>query len=216
MTDAGYRKLIPWLIGAWFLFALVASAVHLFYTGPDGPPVALGLAALVPVAAVWIWAAASRSFRQFLLGLNPHSLTLIHSWRIVGYAFLVLYTYAILPGVFALSAGWGDIAIGATAPFVAASLVRFDRRKSFILWQALGITDLVMALTLAASARWISPHAAATTPMTLLPLSLIPTFAVPLLLILHGICIAQARRWNASSHADARVATSWIEGQQPL
>jgi hypothetical protein len=31
--------------------------------------------------------------------------------------------------------------------------------------------------------------------MTVLPLSLIPTFAVPLLLILHAISIAQARRW---------------------
>ena len=33
--------------------------------------------------------------------------------------------------------------------------------------------------------------------MTVLPLSLIPTFAVPLLLILHVICIAQARQWAA-------------------
>jgi hypothetical protein len=31
--------------------------------------------------------------------------------------------------------------------------------------------------------------------MTVLPLSLIPTFAVPLLFILHFICIAQALRW---------------------
>jgi hypothetical protein len=31
--------------------------------------------------------------------------------------------------------------------------------------------------------------------MTTLPLSLIPTFVVPLLLIFHIICIAQATRW---------------------
>jgi hypothetical protein len=36
-------------------------------------------------------------------------------------------------------------------------------------------------------------------PMTVLPLSLIPTFAVPLLLILHLISIAQAKSWNAAS-----------------
>ena len=32
--------------------------------------------------------------------------------------------------------------------------------------------------------------------MTTLPLSLIPTFAVPLLMVLHGISIAQAARWQ--------------------
>jgi hypothetical protein len=31
--------------------------------------------------------------------------------------------------------------------------------------------------------------------MTALPMSLIPTFAVPLLFLLHIICIAQARGW---------------------
>jgi hypothetical protein len=35
--------------------------------------------------------------------------------------------------------------------------------------------------------------------MTVLPLSLIPTFLVPLYLILHVICIAQARGWRSVS-----------------
>jgi hypothetical protein len=32
--------------------------------------------------------------------------------------------------------------------------------------------------------------------MTELPMSLIPTFAVPVLFLLHIICIAQAKRWT--------------------
>lgn len=32
--------------------------------------------------------------------------------------------------------------------------------------------------------------------MTVLPLSLISTFGVPLMIILHVICIAQARQWS--------------------
>jgi hypothetical protein len=32
--------------------------------------------------------------------------------------------------------------------------------------------------------------------MTVLPMSLIPTFAVPLFMILHFISIAQARQWQ--------------------
>ena len=64
-----------------------------------------------------------------------------------------------------------------------------------MLWQALGITDLVMAVSLGTLAGVIDPHGIPTSPLTVLPLSLIPTFAVPLLLILHVICIAQAMRW---------------------
>jgi len=35
--------------------------------------------------------------------------------------------------------------------------------------------------------------------MTVLPLSLVPTFLVPLFVIFHLICIAQARTWNVAS-----------------
>jgi riboflavin transporter FmnP len=46
------------------------------------------------------------------------------------------------------------------------------------------------------AARFINPHGIATSAMTVLPMSLIPTFAVPLFLILHFISIAQARQWQ--------------------
>ena len=139
---------------------------------------------------------ASENFRQFVYSLNPRTLTLLQSWRIAGYAFLVLYAYGILPGIFALPAGWGDIFIGATAPLIALGFTGTNHRKGYILWQVLGITDLVTAVTLGTTARLVSPQAAATSAMTELPLSLIPTFGVPLFLIFHIICIAQARRWN--------------------
>jgi hypothetical protein len=74
-------------------------------------------------------------------------------------------------------------------------------RKGFILWQVLGIADLVNALALGALAGVIDPHGIPTTAMTVLPMSYIPTFAVPVFLILHIICIAQARRWPTTHFA---------------
>ena len=68
-------------------------------------------------------------------------------------------------------------------------------RGIFILWQLLGMLDLVTAVTLGATAALVNPNGIPTTPMTALPMSLIPTFAVPLLFLLHIICIAQARGW---------------------
>jgi hypothetical protein len=128
--------------------------------------------------------------------LNPRTLTFLQAWRIDGFVFLALYTYGILPGQLALPAGWGDIVIGVTAPFVALKLANPGNRKSFIVWQLLGITDLVIAIGSGVSAQLIHPHGIATSAMTGLPMSLIPTFEVPLFLILHFISIAQARQWQ--------------------
>ena len=201
MDNAKYGKLAAGLIVAWFVFTLSASSLHVFRTDFSRPPIFLGLAALTPIVVFAAWFSVSKGFRQFLESLNVGTLTFVQSWRIAGYVFLALYVYAILPGVFALSAGWGDAFIGATAPWVALRLANPSHRKSFILWQVLGLLDLVLAVTFGTTARLIAPHGISTTPLTVLPLSLIPTFAVPLFLILHFICIGQARRWPAQAHS---------------
>jgi hypothetical protein len=196
MTNEKYAKLTTGLIFVWFLFSLTASALHLFVTAPGQPPLPVGLAVLIPIVIFGIWSAASQPFRQFLLSLNPRTLTIVQSWRIAGFVFLALYTYGILPGQMALPAGWGDIAIGATAPFVALKLADSQHKKSFIFWQFLGITDLVLAVGSGVTAQLLNPHGVSTGAMTVLPMSLIPTFAVPLFLILHFVSIAQARQWQ--------------------
>jgi hypothetical protein len=206
MTNANYGKLTAWLIAAWFSFSLVASALHLFLTTPEQPPLPLLFAVLIPIAIFSIWYLRSASFREFVLSLDPSALTTSQSWRIAGYAFVVLYVYRILPGIFALPAGWGDIFIGSTATLAAAKLAAPRRRAGFILWQLLGMTDLVLAITFGASAGFISQSPISTQPMTLLPLSLIPTFGVPLFFIIHIICIAQARRWPSESYGAAKHA----------
>ncbi len=197
MKGRNYSKWVGGIVAVWFASAFSASASHLFPSAPGRPPIALAVAALLPIALFLVWFAGSDGFRQFVLGLNPKTLTLVHSWRLAGFTFLVLYTYHILPGMFALPAGWGDIVIGATAPLVAQKLTDARHRKSFILWQILGVADLVDAITLAAVSAVVQPQGMAPGAMAVLPLSLIPTFAVPLLLILHVICMAQARGWNA-------------------
>jgi hypothetical protein len=191
-----YGKLTAGLIGAWFVFSLIASGLHLYTTAPGKIPLPLplGLAVLTPIILFLVWFASSESLRHFTLSLDPRGLTMVQSWRIGGFVFLVLATYGILPRMFGLPAGWGDIAIGATASLVALKLANADHRRAFLLWQVLGIADLVIAITLGTLAKVIDPRGIPTDAMTVLPLSLIPTFAVPLLLIVHIICIAQANR----------------------
>ena len=154
-----------------------------------------------------LWFTVSPGFRQFALSLNMRTLTIVQSWRIAGFLFLALYLYKVLPGLFALPAGSGDILVGATAIPVAIKMTNPDHRKGFIRWQVLGILDLVMAVTLATIARLQGMDMGA---MTVLPLSLVPSFIVPLLMILHIICIAQARQGHERkyAHVEEKFAAS--------
>jgi hypothetical protein len=222
MTNASYGRLTTGIIAAWFLFALSASALHVFETAPNAPPIPVGASALTPIIIFLIWFAASPGFRRFVLSLNPVTLTFVQSWRIAGLTFLSLYAAGLLPGFFALPAGVGDIAIGATAPWAALKLANFSRRRGFIFWQILGMIDLVTAVATGTAARLISPHGAPTAVMTVLPMSLIPTFAVPVFFILHIISIAQARQWKElrdpevekrlSASAQAGTGTAELSG----
>jgi hypothetical protein len=195
-----YRNVVAVLVGAWFALALSASALGVFKNNSDSLALSVGIAALAPIVLFLFWFTTSAGFRQYLRTLNPRTLTMAQSWRVNGLVFLILGTLGILPWLFALPAGLGDMAIGITAPWVAEKWIagKFadaEHKKSYISWQILGILDLVTAVTLGTTARLIDPSGPGMGAMTVLPLSLVPTFIVPLLFIVHVISIAQAREW---------------------
>jgi hypothetical protein len=213
-----YGKLTAGLIAAWFIFALSASALHLFENAANRVGLAVALAALTPILVFSLWFGISQKFREFTLSLNPRALTAVQSWRILGFVFVLLQAYRLLPAVFALPAGYGDMVIGMTATAVAWKLADPSHRASFTLWQVLGIADLVNAVGLGTTAPLLSPHGAPMVLMTVLPLSLIPTFLVPLFLIFHIVCIAQAKAWKGASgnarQTSMRVQASATDGLQ--
>ena len=70
-----------------------------------------------------------------------------------GFSFIALYVYGILPGFFAWPAGLGDMAIGATAPWILVALPRRPRSRRAALssrWNRLGLLDLFVAISLGA------------------------------------------------------------------
>jgi len=182
---------IVWRAFAFYTAVVVYSFTAALVIGGDEKT-----SATVPIVAFALWFAASPKFREFTLSLNPQNLTLFHSWRVIGVVFVILEAHRMLPAVFAFPAGYGDIFIGATAGIVAARFTGPSHRATFITWQLLGIFDLLNAVALGITAGLIDPHGASMLPMTVLPLSLVPTFGVPLLMIVHIIAIAQARSWK--------------------
>ena len=77
-------------------------------------------------------------------------LELPHTPRVAGVAFLLYMALGHLPALFALPAGLGDIAAGIAAPLVARRLAQGTGRRAALWFNAFGMTDLVVALTLGA------------------------------------------------------------------
>lgn len=194
-----YAKITLAILVAWFTFALTASARHVFLNAEQRVGLSVAFAASTPIVVFALWFGLSKGFREFVMSLNPRVITFTQIWRLIGLEFVLLESRQVLPGVFALPAGYGDIFIGATAGFVAWKLATPRHRTSFIAWQLLGMLDLVTAVGLGVTARLIDSTGPTMEPMTVLPLSLIPTFFVPLYFVLHVITIAQARQWKTSS-----------------
>lgn len=207
MTNTHYKQLTISLICAWFLFSLSASALDLYKSDVSRPPIVLALAAVLPILLFSLWYLVSAGFRRFATSLNPRALTMVQTFRINGFVFLVLSAMGILPAIFALPAGLGDMTIGVTAPLIADKLARGGFSRGIVRWQVLGMVDLVMAVSLGATAGLFSSGPATTTPMTVLPLSIIPVFFVPLLFILHLVCMAQARQ-QQSNRSEEQLLSS--------
>jgi hypothetical protein len=191
------RNLTLAILVVWFLLAVAGSLLGVFDSEPR-PPLPLGLAAVIPVALFAFCYLTSVRFRELVLSLDLRILTVAQTWRVGGIVFLILYQHGALPGAFAIPAGWGDIVIGITAPVVAWYWKRPFPSKTFIVWNVMGSLDLVMAVSLGvlASATPVGVLAGDVTTrlMGQFPLSLIPTFFVPLLLILHLISLSRVRK----------------------
>ncbi|MGH3203034.1 MAG: hypothetical protein ACRDOA_12455 [Streptosporangiaceae bacterium] len=140
-------------------------------------------------------------------------LELPHSFRVAdGAAFVLIMALGHLPPLFALPAGLGDIAAGIAAPLVARRLAQGTGRRAALWFNAFGMTDLIVALTLGALTAYqlihVTPSGA---PISELPLALVPTVGVPLLFAVHITSVsalARARRTLLPATAPEPAATA--------
>jgi hypothetical protein len=196
----GIRLGITLVLSVWFLLVASLGGAGAFSASPGSPPVALAIAVTAPLLFFFALLRLSQSLREFVLALDLRLIAGVQAWRWAGFGFLALYAHHVLPGMFALPAGLGDMAIGVTAPWVMLALVRqpaFAASATFRRWNVLGIIDLVVAVslgTLSATLTTGAPGEISTAPMATLPLLLIPAFLVPLFLMLHTAALMQSRQ----------------------
>ena len=196
----GIRLAVAITLTAWLLLVVSLGVAGVFVGPPGTPPLPIAMAVAVPLVLFFAWQRLSQSFREFVLTLDLRLIAGMQAWRWAGLGFLSLYAHNILPAVFALPAGLGDMAIGVTAPWMILALIRqpgFAARGAFIRWNVLGILDLLIAVSIGAASAFFTtgaPGEISTAPMATLPLLLIPAFLVPLFLMLHSAALMQSRQ----------------------
>ncbi len=195
------------MLAVWLILAAAAAALGAFTPAPTRPPLALPVALVGPLVLFALTYLGSVRFHDYVLGLDLGLLTMLQSWRVVGIMFVVLYAHGLLPALFAFPAGFGDFAVGVAAPFVALAILsgRAGWRRRVPWLNVAGLLDFVGAITTAvvtgSSAIGIFAGEVTSDVMTALPLSLIPTFIVPLWIILHAIALLQLARLPGQERA---------------
>jgi hypothetical protein len=205
-NPSSVRSLVDAVLAIWLLLVLLLGANGAFAQSSEAPPLPILFGVTVPLVLFAAAYGGSGAFRSLILSADLRLLTSIQAWRAGGLGFLALYAHGVLPGLFAWPAGLGDIAIGVTAPWMMLALLRrpaFAGSPRFVVWNLLGILDLVVALTMGAlSSGFIAGLAGnvTTAAMAQLPLVLIPAFLVPLFVMLHLTALLQARQLMRASH----------------
>ena len=185
-------RIVFWI---WFIAALFIGRQLVLQRLPPAaiPAFVFGLSALlvdlyfrIPPLRAWVDA------------LDLRAIVLLHVTRFVGIYFLVLYHRGELPHDFAVNGGIGDIVVATFAlPVALAPLDDGTRRRALVIWNVAGLIDILFVAATAARLNFADP--AQTHALTHLPLSLLPTFLVPLIIASHVVIFARVARLQSAA-----------------
>jgi hypothetical protein len=190
------RLSIGALMALWFTGVLWVGAPGTISTS------LLGAAVLIPIAVLSVIGFGSIVGRGRLQSAPLPALIALHAIRLLGVLFVLLYAAKRLPAPFAPVAGWGDIAIGATAFPIALWVARQpDTARGAVIAVSLG------ALSAPGSIRvfFDDPSSAL---IASLPWILIPCFLVPSLSFVHLVVFYRTLRTRVAEDRNPLTTTS--------
>jgi len=212
MQNESLRRMNTYVIVGvivWVGSALVAGWLGLF-SQPGGPPTLLGLFIALPIAVCTTLYLASGRFREFAHGISLPLIVGAHLWRYVGLGFVMAWLFGKLPPQFGIPEGIGDIVAAVFALPLALALYRGRPvRTSYVVWNIFGLVDLVSAISVGVlysqGSFGILRTGVSTALMTTFPVHLIPTFFVPLFIMLHVLALLRRKEVErAAGHAIVR------------
>jgi hypothetical protein len=179
-----------WLAIAW------SAAINGFFK-PGGAIPVLPIAALGPVIVGVPILLRSVRIGEVLDAMPASWLVALQVFRVLGSTFLVGWIYHVVPGIFALPAGIGDVLTGLFAVPIAIALASETRQswQAAIAWNIFGLADFAIALSIGfAIAFHVIETGFASATGGLYPTVLIPAFAVPSAIMLHALSLRQLWR----------------------
>ena len=200
------------LLLAWFAIALALSYEEAFRGAANRQPtIEFGVLVPIVIGLALLW--RSSTVRRVLDAVPQSWLVGVQFYRALGLIFLLLLGEGRLPPQFALPAGYGDVAVGLTAPVVAWAYARgvYGRETIVRAWNLFGLLDLLVAvgtgfMTSPSPFQSLSVDA----PNELIsafPLVMVPVFAVPLSVLLHVASLMKLGRSAAHTAHDRATAT---------
>jgi hypothetical protein len=205
------RVLIAAALTLWFCLIVAAGATGAL-ARPIGPGIpGVGLGVLIPIVVLSLLVLGTARGRDLVRRVPMTALVGLHMVRVLGITFVLLYWAKRLPAPFAPVAGWGDIAVGLLAMPLALMLLRSEAatpRGWIVAWNLLGLTDLVVAVTLGATSTpgpiRLFHGEPSSAIMTNLPWILIPCFLVPSFIFVH-LCTFYRLRTLAPAERSERL-----------
>lgn len=191
-------------LGGWLAAVLWLAPTSSSLPDPDPfavtPLIPLFILLLFTVSLIALWRSAS--LRRVLAAVPLSTLCALQVWRVIGIVFVILLAEGQLPAHFALPAGWGDVGVGVTAPLVALALARRARGATALAigWNIFGLLDLVVAVGMGTGLLApllvpdLGPRVPPAAAMGLLPMMLVPAFAVPVSVMVHVLALARLVR----------------------
>lgn len=176
-------------VGLWFAVVFTLSITGWFqqFTAAQ----LFGIGALVSATGFVVLHALSERFRGFTRARSLRRLTLAQTLRLFGNLAFVKASQHVLPAIFAIPTGLIDDAFVLSSFYVASHLVtpHGKARRGFVAWHVAGLGGLavsVVAAVLTSSERFgLVEHGVTSWPMTWFPMSLVPAFIGPFVLICH-------------------------------
>lgn len=180
----------------WFATYVYLAAHNIFAFTPAIPIPVLPIALILPLIVAVVGFQTIPALRTIADAVPQEDLIGIQIVRLMGFAFLLMLAQSLLPPVFALPAGLGDMFVGFEAIVVARAYARgaSSAPATGLLFNLTGIADFAVALAIGFLAATTTPlrliHVTPSTDLiTYLPLALVPTFGVPLFLMLHALSL---------------------------
>jgi hypothetical protein len=193
-------KVLVSFLGLWFVAAFIGGLLGIFYQ-PGEPPLFVGIFLLIPIIGFTLTYRICPLVQQALKAIPLWLITLAHVWRFVGLGFVAGAIAGLLPGQFGYPEGLGDVIAAALCLPLASAIRRQSHsprlRAAFIAWNIFGLIDLLSAISLgilySPSTFGLLRKDISTGLLTTFPINLIPTFFLPLFILLHVLALVRSK-----------------------